>query len=185
MKHITLFILALVFSHLFHGQNIGLNLAIFEFLILALLIYRKEIPFSTKLGKLIFSFVLVSLGLVIFHNSTTSILVHILNWIAFIGILNLKSLSKLIVGLGLGVISIIQGLKSAVIGMKTDPAKTGKYLKNINFKLYIIPLIIVLIFMGLYRLSNPVFDTFISDVLRTISDLFGLFNWSYLLLEYF
>ncbi|MGB0870067.1 MAG: DUF4173 domain-containing protein [Flavobacteriales bacterium] len=179
MKHLTLLLLALLFSQIFHHQQIGLNLVIFEAVIFGVLFYHKEIKLDGKLNKVIFGSVWISLIAIIFHHSLIAIFIHILNWIACIGILNYSKLKKIIIGLGIGLLSIFEFPKTLFTTIKDKPKSKSNVFKKINFKLYIIPTLILLIFQGLYRLSNPEFDVFVSKIWEGFTDLFSLLNWTY------
>lgn len=178
MKHLTLLFTAIIFSQIFHNQDIGLNLVIFESIIFGILFFNKEIKLDSRLNKLLIGSVWLSLVAIVFHHSIISIIIHILNWIAFIGMLNHVKLKKVLLGLGIGVLSIFEGPKTLLTSIAKTPKSKPNILKKINLKLYIIPIIILLIFQALYRLSNPEFDAFVSKIWINIGEFFSLFDWN-------
>jgi hypothetical protein len=180
MKRLILLFLAVLFSQLFYDQQIGINLLIYEAVVFGILIYHNEVKLHNKLNKLIFGSVWLSLFLVIYHHSLLSIIIHCINWVALIGLLNHIRLKKLLIGLGIGIISIFQGPKTLFKDLRKHPKSGRSLLKKINFKLYILPIIILLIFQGFYRLSNPDFDAFASKIWGNIFDFFSYFDWTYL-----
>ena len=180
MRNLIFLITTLAFSILFYEQYLGLNIILFNLVCFSGLFLLKQLRLPTRLSKIIGLSVITSGGFVLYHNTYASIIIHFVNWIAFIGLLNYKNAKMISTLIPIGMANTVLGLFSAFKSIfKTKPnVSSGK--KRLKLGLYIIPLGIILIFLMIYRASNPVFDEFISKVTDVIFKPFDYINFEYL-----
>jgi hypothetical protein len=156
---------AVIFTFLFHRQALGLNLFLFEGLFFLWLIINKQFrlkglyPISIGLG-----FILSSAFTVIHHSAYTFV-IHFLFAFAFIGVLIYPQARSLITSLGLATTNLYRSQKKFVKDITSSKLK-GKSLGRhlVRLSIYIIPLVIIIIFILIYRNSNPVFNELLNDI---------------------
>ncbi len=151
-------LLALVFAWLFHDQTAGLNVFLYEGLVLAVLwwVERPKLTIESTLALL--GFALTSV-LVVLHGSTLALLVNLLSAALLAGLLLAPRLHALNHSLLLGLAhalpaqrAFLQGLGRGTLGRRM-PTVRGRAV----FTLLAIAGIVFL-FSLLYQASNPHFD---------------------------
>lgn len=166
MKKIITLISAVVFSTLFYGQNIGLNLSLFSILtvlIIGITNYKRFKNIST-IFKLI-SYLITAIT-VFFYKSDLTIIANILAFFTFIGSISQHKSSIYIQWIN-GVYTTIfssfswyyDSLNLEVESIKKEKINYAYWIKIIG-----IPAFLILIFIGLYRIGNPMFDELISKI---------------------
>jgi hypothetical protein len=142
-----------------------LNLVIYELCLFSWLLISKKIEFKNLYQKtLLITLILSSVNTVITF-STYAYIIHFIILILFIGIQihpNSKSLST---AMGMGFFNILDSQRTFFKSLFGKNGKSGK--QKVFFrsmKLFFIPLLIILLFVFIYRNSAPVFDQFISGI---------------------
>jgi hypothetical protein len=178
MNKLLLFIAAFLFSTLFYDKSIGLNLFLFSIITLIVLIVNNKDDFKNK-RTLIYSGLYLVTGLaVFFHDSLVAVIANFVAFFTLIGLLS-EHKSSIYVNWLNGLYTTIAGLFHRNFSIneatqKVEPKKDVDYLHLA--KLILIPGIIVIIFIALYRNGNPLFSEFIEEI-----DL-GFINFQWLLL---
>lgn len=179
MKKILYLLAALIFAALFYNQNLGINILIFDFLMLGILVYNKELKTETILSKIILSGLLISAITIVWRNSELAIVIHFINWIIFIGNQNYSKAKSIVTSIVLGLNNVIRSPKIAFVSLfKTQFG--GKKGSKIKYGLYVIPILIILVFIALYRAANPVLDTYLSKIFKAIYEPFKNIDLDYL-----
>jgi len=163
MKNILLLIAAILFSTLFYGQNIGLNLSIFTIITIVVLSVLNFKPFKKSKTILTSLLYLISGITVFFQSSTLTIIANILAFHILIGYTN-KGASSIYIswinGLYTSIASTFHRYQDLVVktqALKDPKNKTLHWLKIIG-----IPFLVLTIFVLLYKNGNPVFSDLIS-----------------------
>ncbi|WP_179336653.1 DUF4153 domain-containing protein [Winogradskyella ludwigii] len=178
MKKLALFIAALLFSTFFYNQSIGLNLFLFSILTVIILFINNQKHFKNRKTQ-IYTIAYLATGLTLFfHSSTLSV---IANFVAFFTLIGHLSETKSSI-----YISWLNGLYTTIAGLfhrnfalnKTEP-KADEEKTAIDYvhwaKIILIPTVIVIAFIALYKEGNPVF----SNIIENID--FGFINIQWLL----
>ncbi|WP_396601764.1 DUF4173 domain-containing protein [Algibacter sp. R77976] len=175
MKHIPLVIGALLFSTLFHQQGIGLNLSIFSLLALILLIVFNKSVFKQKSTIAYGILYLVTAISVFIYNNSLSVIANTVAFFTLVGQVSEQNSSIYI--------NWINGLYSIVAGFfhrhfnadeKKEKEISKKEIDYLHlFKIIGIPLILVIVFISLYKNGNPVFN----DLINSIDFSFINFQW--------
>lgn len=166
MKNIYNLIAALIFSTIFYKQSIGLNLLIFTTLTISILLLNNYNSFKNK-QTLLFSICYLITGLtVFFYNYNLSIIANLVGFITLVGSITEEKTSIYIKWLN-GIYSIIVSYFSTCFEKKISNTTTSENRKT-NF-LYLLKIltpsiIIIIVFISLYRKGNPMFDKLISSV---------------------
>jgi len=174
-------LLAVIYTILFHNNPLGLNLLIFEFLVvIGLLLLRKPLFKSPALitatsGLLITGFA------VVYAFSAWAIFINILVFFVFIGCLAFPQIKSFFHAIPLFFHSAFQSpfMFFKKLGeTRLKGRNIGVYLKRI--RLFLIPLLIVIVFIIIYRNSNPVFNELVKKIGVYINDvlvfIFGRFD---------
>lgn len=167
------FVMAIFFCILFYRENLGINLLIFESILLIILAVTKQVKWKTSLEKLaLISLCTTSLS-VVFNNSNLSVAVNILSLILFVGIqteVRLKSTLNAI-GIGLWNIPVSQAL---FIRATSEHGKVQMKLRWI--RIFVLPIVVIFVFMLIYNVSNPAFSQALTNIGNWIEQQFHLFT---------
>lgn len=166
MKKLLLFIGALLFSTLFYGKSIGLNLFLFSITTLIVLFANNKDDFKSK-RTIIYSSLYLATGLaVFFHDSSVAIIANFVSFFTLIGLLSEKKSSIYVNWLN-GLYTTIAGLfhRNFSINEVTQKVESKKDIDFMHLaKLIFIPAVIVIIFIGLYQNGNPLFNDLIDKI---------------------
>lgn len=166
MKKLALFTSAFLFSTLFYGKAIGLNLLIFSLITLIILYINNSQQFKNR-KSIGFAIIYVVTGItVFFHDSALSIIANFVAFFTLIGhISELKS--SIYINWLNGLYSTIVGVFHRTYVVKVDASKCEDQVK-VNYihlaKIIIIPAVMGIIFIALYQNGNPVFSNLISKI---------------------
>jgi hypothetical protein len=177
MKKLLLFIGALLFSTLFYGKSIGLNLFLFSIVTLVVLYVNNKDDFKNK-RAILYSGLYLATGLaVFFHDSLVAVIANFVAFFTLIGLLSEHKSSIYINWLN-GLYTTIAGFfhRNFSVNEEKQIIESKKDVDYMHlFKIIFIPATIVIIFIGLYQNGNPLF----SDIIDRI-DL-GFINIQWLL----
>ena len=168
------FIYALIFTGLFYKQQMGLNLLIAQCLFVAYLLMSRSVKLGKNLASLIFTAYCVT-GISAMVNFT--VLAYLVHWLSFallIGSLALQSAHSL----PHAIISFFySAFKAPYTYIKTLKANSELGTSHVYKKLvlFLVPLLIIGIFIILYRISNPKFDAIVSSIFSWIETPFDWF----------
>lgn len=176
MKYLIFLLSSILFTIVFYNQSPGINVFAFTLSCLLGLFYLKKIKLPTLLSKLVFISLLTSGFFVVYHHTFSALIIHVVNWILFVGVLNFPTAKRLSSWIYIGVVNSIIGFFSA---LKSKSKPNSKNRKRIKLKLYLIPIGIIFIFLAIYRASNPVFDQFIGQITEVIFKPFTHLNLDY------
>ncbi len=157
-------------SWLFYLQSMGLNLLIYEVILLGYLFMTKQIPLQTKLQKMVLvGFVITGIATV-FVYSLFSYIVHYLLFIILIGLWSYPTFRSLLhAGIQAFINFFVAQLNFGrrLLNLHFNDKDIGYYLRKAG--ILIIPLIVVLVFFSIYRTSNPIFDRWFGDTGKWIA----------------
>lgn len=178
MKKLLLFIGALLFSTLFYGKSIGLNLFLFSLVTMVVLFANNKEDFKSK-KTLLYSSIYLAIGLaVFFHDSLLSIIANFVAFFTLIGLLS-EHKSSIYVNWLNGFYTTIAGWfhRNFSLNEITQAAEPKRDIDYVHWaKLIFVPAVIVILFILLYQNGNPVF----SDLIDKID--FSFINLQWLLL---
>lgn len=166
MKYIYNLIAALIFSTIFHQQSIGLNLLLFTILTTCILLLTHFEAFKSKQTLYISACYLITGIVVIFHHST---LVLIANMVSFVTLIGSISEEKSAI-----YIKLLNGIYSSIVAYfaKYFDKEIIQTSNSINRKLLIIhwlkiivpSIIVIILFISLYKEGNPMFNKLITSI---------------------
>ena len=166
IKAAMLVILSTVFiTLLFYKQALGINLFIYEFLVVFYLFAAKELEFKRFNQIAMTIAVLITAVFTVVHHSTLSFIVNFSVFFIFIGTLIAPEMKSIISSLNLATISLLRSQSK----FKEQMDEKGTKGKKISFmlwrmRIFLIPLLIIILFIVIYSWSNPKFSLLISDI---------------------
>ncbi|MDC1504593.1 DUF4173 domain-containing protein [Winogradskyella sp.] len=166
MKKIILFIGAFLFSTLFYNQAIGLNLLLFSLLTITVLFINNKIDFKQQKTIVYACLYMVTGVAVFFHDSALAILANCIAFFTLIGLVSQHKSSLYINWLN-GIYTTVAGIlhRNFTINEQGQPVKEKSNIDYLHVvKIIVIPLIILIIFIALYKNGNPVFNDLISKI---------------------
>jgi len=172
---LSVIISAVIFTLLFHKQSLGLNLLFFETAFLIWLLFTKQIKRKNKTLLTFGTGLLLSAFITVFTHSVFAYVINFLWFFTFIGILIYPNVKSILNAIGLAFVSIFNSqiiFLNELFGIKFKGQKLGNHIWK--YSIYIIPLIIIFIFIAIYSLSNPIFD----NLVNWIASLFRRNLWA-------
>lgn len=165
---------SVIFVALFHRQSLGINLPIFELLVLAVLIAARQVDLR-RLNRTVITlgFLLTGMFTVITH-STFVYVMHFISIFLFMGMLVAPQLRSLLTGLVLGILNLFGAQVSFVERLMVGEGGGLRLRKWLwKTRIYTIPAMIILVFIAIYRASNPVFDGIFYQIELGFEQIFG------------
>ncbi len=166
MKKISLFIGALLFSTLFYKQSLGLNMSLFSLItILVLAIYNPK-SFKEKRTIALSIIYIITATSIFFYQSVLSTIANCVAFFTLIGHVSEHHSSIYINWLN-GFYTFVAGFFHRNFNVieneqKVTPKKDIDYVHWI--KIIGIPLVVIIVFISLYKNGNPVFGNLISKI---------------------
>ncbi len=179
-KFLAVIITTIVFPWLFYKNQIGLNLFIYNAIIIGGLYFVGKVNLKYLTSRIIFTGAIVTAILVPIYGSAFTIAINIISLVFLAGIaLFPKSRNMVMVGLN-SVVNLFYS-QFSFFSLLNEVASGSKITRNVIrfIQIVLIPLVVVIIFMLIYRAANPVFEGFI----KTFFDMLNTFYQS--ILEYF
>ena len=178
-KKIALLISIIGCTYLFYEQSLGINTLLFDLLLVGLLSIDQEQRLKFKQQWAIVGSLLLNAFAIALQNSTLAIMTHAITILLLAG-LCFSSTPSLYIHLFNGVINLLFSfLNNVWLVMDTsrnqETPHNGKGSWGKKLSLYFYPIVITLIFLGLYSLANPVFSSFIQIPSVSISTSFVIF----------
>jgi hypothetical protein len=184
---LIVFTLGLLFSILFYHEWLGLNAALYELACFVALFFTGKLHFENKLLR----FSLISQGItllsLLYNYSAIAILVHLLFIILTIGILVYPTVKSSFYAILFAFYTMLSAPFQLFLKLISS-LKYTKLNKNIigKYKYYTIPLIIIIIFIVIYRNANPQFNQLILPIeaflIQYIPNIFQYINEDFFVL---
>jgi hypothetical protein len=168
-----LLISAAIFTWLFYDRSLGVNLLIYEISILLYLGYEGAIQLKNQRHLIGLLAVVLSCAMTILHHSTLSYVIHFLICFLYVGALSSPEIRSLpyIWANSISSFFITPGyLPGVLFNKKNEQNKKRSGLWRI-LKLFIIPMLIIIVFIMIYSGSNPEFGAFFTWLSYWIENL--------------
>lgn len=167
---------SLLFALLFHRQPLGLNLLIYELIVIVWLHRLGRITFTRNVATVYIGLLISGLA-VVFSYSSFAIFINITTFVLFFGVILFPEVRSLPNAL---IIALNNLLKSPAVFFSPS-AETGKkagfFYRLWRFRIFLIPMVIIIIFISIYASSNPIFNDITTYIQEHISKSFEfIFN---------
>jgi hypothetical protein len=169
----AVFASAILFVILFYQKSPGINLLIFESVIIALLFYLKRITADIELIITLLG-TIISAIVVVIHNSNLAIFVNVLSLILLIGKVLYPVGGSLLYAIGFAGPHLLHSQLELFKKLNALGSKKPRLAKLIKwFRIILISVIVIALFVILYQISNPVFGKLISGITTRIEAFFN------------
>lgn len=162
---LTVFLSATLLTLLFHKQSLGLNLLIYETFFLSWILLSKQFRFSginCITGGV--GLILTALFTVITH-SIFSYVLHFAALFIFIGLLIYPEVQSLLTSIGLSLSNLFNSQLLFLSKMADSKIKgRSAYTYLWKSRIFIIPAVIILLFIVLYKNANPIFEGLLTNI---------------------
>lgn len=175
MKQIINILAAVLFCFLFYNQSIGLNLSLFSLTAILFLLFWNPNQIKTKKGIVYTVVYAITAVFVFYTNTALSILANFVAFFTLVGAISNMETSiyvNWVNGLYTSIAAVFH--RSVASNTTTEIKKVKKDIDVLHIvKLTAIPLVLVIIFVLLYRNGNPIFN----DLVSAINFDFINFQW--------
>ncbi len=165
---------SILLTALFHRHYWGLNVLLFDCGLLVYLLITSQLKLKGFIPLVItMSFFLTSLA-VVFTSSALAVLVHIITFMALTGLHVYPDVRSIASSLGLAITHLFTAQSQFIGGLaKLDlnGFRVGVFFRKLL--VFVIPVLIILVFVLIYRQANPVFDDFAFRIFDSISVFFS------------
>lgn len=165
---------ALLFTLIFYKQRLGLNLVIYEGILLSYLLSTRSPKTFTKNGITLLTAVVSTLVATLAIHSVFTYWMNILSLILFSGYLVYPEMK-----------SLVSAFKNALFNIVLSPIRFFKELLNTSIerkntrvklkriRIFILPLLVIILFVIIYSAANPVFHKFTEHISIFFNTYFG------------
>lgn len=185
-KHLILTILCgLVFSFLYYQSYPGINILIFDVLLIltSIVLFPKNIFNPLRLitaGSMLMlgvAFTITAQGWTLF--------VHFIVFVAFSGALAAGKVQSMVTIVKLGIFNLPLSCIKFITDLKNpEVLPSPKLQRLIRHAYYVVPAVVIIAFIYLYQASNPIFEGYVASVTSSISSIFNSFfemlNWQWI-----
>ncbi len=175
IKFIAVLSLTVVFPYLFYNHGVGVNLLIFNILLMGGMYFSGRLKFKGTLNLIVFAGTILTALFVVIVGSDFAIAINIVSLFLFAGITLLPNIRNLIYNSLLSVINFFYSQYSFGVLISELLSKSSKAnrIKNI-IKIIFIPIVVLVIFIIIYKAANPVFEGLLQSVFDAID---AFFTW--------
>lgn len=169
MKRTVLLVilLATIFTAIFYHQDIGLNLLIYNLLIIGFVIWQK--PEFGFMGWMITAGALVTAVFTVVHSSGFVIAMNYISLLLLGGAMVFPQARSLFTFFATAIPKFIAAPILLLRSLINEPGKTGKTGRFFLALFYItVPIVVILIFLLLYQGSNPILNNWTGSFATTI-----------------
>ena len=190
LKVLALALLTILFNYFFWHEKIGINLVLFNGLLIGSLIYSDKIKLDTLSIKAALCLTILTGVLVVLHNSVISVFTHFFSFIVLVGFLHRPQLTSVSAAMfQFGVNTLMSTFEPIILLASTNNHRNGNTSK-FNWvlritKLLIIPIVVFFIFLSIFKTANPIFshmlDSTFSGLFHSFSQFFQTFSVPHLI----
>ena len=160
-------------TFLFWNENLALNLLIYSLFIISATVINTDIVKSRKFYLYGFMQLFAAI-MVVLNNSDLSIIAYFISMLTFIGFAHYEKIRTIFVAVLAASLQIIV-IPSSLI-KKLSEIKIGSYSLKPVFRLtkyLILPILIVMVFTGIYSSANEVFNQYLNSFVDQFSIIFN------------
>ncbi len=173
----------IVFYTFFWGENLGINTLIYSVIMFGLVFYLQADSFKKKNIFIALVGTLISAVLVVYYNSGTSKFAFICSFILTLGFIFQPSLRSVLTSWSAGFLNFFVAPRLLALDLKSKKEnRKGKTSFWRWLKLFLFPILILLVFYFIFKGANPVFHKFTADIGKSIrvflEELFINYTWA-------
>lgn len=172
-------LISLVFTPLFYRQQAGLNVLLFNLLLLALLVGFKRLSLHNRMQTIFGSGALLSAAMTAVFGESAALFANVLSLILLAGAVSYPAMVVPLNGFIAAGISLLTGpitwLKQ-LGSLGNERSKTAGFFRLLT--LIVVPLIVLIVFIMIYSAASPFFQKFTGNIAMWFSEWINrLFEW--------
>lgn len=173
----------LAFVWLFYHQLLGINLILFEVFVLAFIVLVQKERFKSLQSKIVLAGTLLSGIFTVIHFSILAYFVNISSFLLLAGVMAASHLNSIPHFIAQGFSNFFQSIGAffELLGNGSTGNRFLRILFNV-VKIGLVPIIILFLFVLMYKASNPVFEKYVMSVNDWLVEHLGKFfeniSWS-------
>ncbi len=179
MKRRTLtfpLIIAVIFPILFYKQQAGLNVLLFDILLLALVFYSGRLNFKNPLMAVVSAGIGLSGIMVLLNGSAIALTVNIVSIILISGLLAAPGITVLMNGFFSSFLSAFVAPMEYMNCLSRASGTNNSIRKGFRYAVFvIIPILTLLVFISIYSAASPYFNRLTGNFMRSLGNLFDGF----------
>lgn len=161
---------AAIFTFLFYDCNFGLNLFIYELIVIIGLIATKQVPLDNRNGVTITGLFTVSAFATIITHSPFTYLINAALFVVFIGYAVYPQVRSIVTAGNLAMYNGFLAQHQFYRELRKPKLKGGSISSRLwRARIFIIPIIIIITFAAIYSASNPIFGDITEDFFRFLN----------------
>lgn len=162
---------ALIFIYLFKGQQAGINVLIFNLLLLAGIYFSGRLKLTNRLLLLLISGSIISSVMVLIHGSVMAMAANVFSLVLLLGFIASPDLKLLLNGFPSSVYAVVSAPYHYVSELTTITGKHSSGRRILRFILIVIaPLIFLFIFTTIYATASPYFNNLTGGLLEWLGN---------------
>ncbi len=155
---------AAIFTFLFYKRNLGLNLFLYELSVIIALVATRQVPLNNRNGVTITGLFTVSAFATLITHSTFSYIANFGLFFIFTGFAVYPQARSFFTSGSLAIYNTLLSQRRLFNELRTPKITGGSVINRIwRARIFIIPIFIVILFTGIYSLSNPIFSNLTDD----------------------
>ena len=174
-ENLSVILSGVVFTLLFYKQALGLNLLIYELVVIGYLYLSKQLTFKGLYPISLTLATLITCIFTVIHHSNLSFFVNFLVFTLFIGISTAPELKSVISAFKMASVNLLWAPFKLKESLVKESARSNKWSYRLRRSIiFIIPLMIIFGFVLIYSWSNPSFAGLINDFMSAVVDKLNL-----------
>lgn len=172
---LSVFTFTSLITILFYKQFFGLNLFLLEISLILFYLLSGKIDFSNKNHRwLVLGFFISGVSTVLTF-SAFSIIINFLLLMVFVGTIMYPNARSLLSAWFLSIFSLFLSQEAFFDNLVKSKLKRSRVLRYIwGVRIFVLPLFVILVFIGIYSSSNPIFDDVVNHVSLAFVDVLDL-----------
>ena len=165
---------ALLFTFLFYEKALGINLLIFELVLMGWYVANRKVQLKNRNQITLFAGWMLTLLATVVSYSIMAYIWHLICLGLLVALLAYPRVRSLLSTFWIGLSGLLISQKDfykQLTGFSVKGKSIRSSLKGIRY--FFIPLIIIFVFLGIYRYASPVFDDMMGQMFGSFFDLFS------------
>lgn len=165
---------AFIFTLLFYKQALGINLMIYELVVLAWFLINKQVDLSDRLQFISLMSVVLTAAFTVVHHSLLSFIVNFIAFFVMIGVLSSNGIRSLYYATLNSISSFFVSQSLLRSQFRSENGRQGSFRKVLKrIRLLVFPLLIIVAFIFIYGASNAKFGYVVEEISDAVTNVFN------------
>lgn len=165
-------VFAIILTFLFYRQSFGINLLLSEIILLIWLLYRGQLTLTGVYAVTLTSGLLVTAVFSVINHSVFTIFINLIVLFIFGGLIVYPQTKSLLYSVGQSFINMVQAPVTFLNNL-TGTSKSGSKGFWRKFRIFAMPVLVILLFIILYRSANPIFNNAFVNISAFLEEYLG------------